>query len=215
MKYDRRLYSPGPDLKGPVQFSKIPVRLCLGLAMGLMLALAGFMWFTGTSVMYVHFWAYLVVVALIILLLLAAGVFGICHRLESERTRRTAGIILGSFVIMLGMMAAMVIGFFAENYLVPVGFSDSPEGENQIVIMRTMAEEGDAYTAYPSIGRNFYIVIAEPDIVVSDGVLQGVEWEGERKAVVRLTDTEGNDAALTVDFAPLYGGETEADAAAE
>lgn len=215
MKYDRRLYSPGPDLKGPESFSKLPVRICLGSAFGLMLALMAFVWFTGSAVMYVHFWAYLAVVALIVLLLLTAGVFGICHRIESERTRRTAGIIIGSFVAMLGVMAIMICHFFAESYLVPVGFDESPEGENRIVIMRTIAEEGDAYTAYPAIGNHFYIVLAEPDIVVSDGVIQGVHWEGERKAVVTLTDIEGNDATLTVDFEPLYGGDTEETAPGE
>lgn len=210
MKYDRRLYSPGPTLKGPVTFSKLPVGICLGIAGGLMLALMGFVWFTGSAVMYIYFWAYLAVICVIILALLTAGVFGICHRIDSERTRRTAGIIMGSFVVMLGMFAAMVCSFFAENYMVPVGFEDSPEGENRIVIMRTLADEaGDAYTAYPAIGNHFYLVLAEPDIVVSEGVIQGVHWEGERKAIVTLTDMEGNDATLTVDFEPLYGGDGE------
>lgn len=215
MKYDYRLYSPGEELKGPDSFSKLPVRICLSTAAGLMLALTGFVWFTGSSVVFVHFWAYLAVVSAIALLLITAGAFGIAHHISVERTRRTAGILMGSFIVMLGMAAATVCGFFAENYLKPVGFVDSPEGENRIVIMRTMAEEGDAYTAYPAIGNYFYIVLAEPDIVVSDGVIQGVEWEGERKAVVTLTDIEGNDATLTVDFEPLYGGESEEETAGE
>ena len=45
----------------------------------------------------------------------------------------------------------------------------------------------------------------------ANGVISGVEWEGERLARVRLEDAGGNETELTVDFSILYGDEEAAE----
>ena len=70
----RRLLNYGPDLTEPAGTpSKLPAKICLISAVVLMFALMGFIMFTGSAVLYVHFWVYIVAVILIVLLLLPAG----------------------------------------------------------------------------------------------------------------------------------------------
>jgi len=210
MYRDRRLYSPGPDLKGPITHSTLPMKVCLFAAMGVAVLLAGFVWFTGSAVLYIHSWVYAAAVLLVILLLLGAGACAIYNRMNTELSRRNAAIILIGFMLMLGMTAfALCSGMAAIQE--PIGFYDSPEGENRIVIMRSPAEQGDLIVAYPAIGNHFYVAALPSEQVFSNGVIQGIEWEGERLAKVLLEDVNGDDTFITVDFALLYAGEETAE----
>lgn len=208
---DRRLYSPAPPLRGPVTFSKLPVRICVGLAFLLMLALLLFVRYTGNAVLCVHFWIYIAAVGAMTLLLLTAGVFGIWHRVKGESARRITGIVLFSVVGMLALCLATVCATLSDTYQKPIGYYDSPEGKNRIVVMRTEGEGGPLYTAYPAIGNAFYVAAMESDIVQSNTGVGGVQWPEENRAEVHLKDLDGNDALISVDFSVLYEGEAGAE----
>ena len=203
---DRRLYSPAPDLKGPVSDHRSQTRICLIAAAALMFALMAFVFYTGTAVLYIHYWVYVAAAALIILLLLGAGAFAIHGRLKGERARRNTAIILIGVMALLGTMAMTLCTTFADLQK-PLGIYASPEGENRIVVFTSDMDEGSMITAYPAIGNHFYVAALESEMIHSNGIISGVEWEGERLAKVKMEDINGNDVELTVDFAPLYGGE--------
>ena len=210
MYNDRRLYSPGPELKGPITHSSKPMKICLFAAFALLFAMLAFVYFvTGAAVLYIHFWVYVAVAAVIVLLLLGAGAFAIYNRMQTERSRRNAAIILAGVMLMLGTVAFAMCSAFTGMWQ-PIGFFDSPEGENRIVIMRSQADEGVIIEAYPAVGDHFYVAALRSEAVQSNGVIEGVEWENERMAKVLLEDIDGNDATITVDFALLYSGEEEA-----
>lgn len=209
MYSDRRLSSfYGPDLKGPVKKSHLPTRVCLVSAAVLMFALLGLFMYTGMAVLYIHFWVYVAAVSLIVLLLLGAGAFAIYNRFDTDRARRIVAIILGGLMLMLATMAYALCSLFMDM-LQPIGYYDSPNGENRIVIMKSAADQGSVIEAYPAIGSSFYVAALESEQVLSNGVISGVEWEGERLAKVFLEDIDGNDTVLTVDFSILYAGEDE------
>lgn len=208
---NRRLYSPAPDLKGPLPQNRLPGRICIVSAAVLMFVLLGFVMYTGSAVLYIHFWVYPAVVCAIILLLLGAGAFAIYNKMGSERARRNAAIVLVGVMLMFGTIGYTICQITAMQK--PAGFFDSPEGENRIVVMLTQADEGVVVSAYPAIGDHFYVAAIESEHVLSNGVVSGVEWEGERLAKVLMEDIDGNDVELVVDFSVLYAGE--ADAAAE
>lgn len=206
MYRDRRLYSPGPDLKQPITHSTKPTKICLILALVVMFLLGAFIWFTGTAVLYIHYWVYIAVAALVVLLLVGAGAFAIYNRMNTERSRRVAAIILIGVMLMLGTSVFAICSAFASIQQ-PLGFFDSPEGENRIVVLRSETEEGTLIEAYPAVGSHFYVAALPSESVITNGVVHGVEWEGERLAKVLLQDVDGNDTFVTVDFAPLYEGE--------
>lgn len=204
---DRRLYSPGPDIKTPLSQNRLPVRICLVSAAVLMFALLGFIMYTGTAVLYIHFWVYTAAVCAIILLLLGAVCFTIYNKMGSERARRMAAIIMAGVMLLLGTFGYTLCQITSIQK--PAGFFDSPEGENRIVVMLAQADEGVVVSAYPAIGNHFYVAAVESEHILSNGVVSGVEWEGERLAKVMMEDIDGNDVELVVDFAILYAGETE------
>ena len=210
MKTDRRLSSfYGPDLTKPVKKSNLPVRICLISAVSLLMMLLLFIMYTGSAVLYIHFWVYPAVVGLIAMLFLGAAAFAIYNRCESQRASRNAAILLIGFMVMVGMAIFSVCSLFTNMWR-PVGFFDSPEGENRIVVMRSQADQGSLIEAYPAIGNHFYVAGMESEKVLSNGVISGVEWEGERLAKVYLEDVDGNDTELVVDFSILYAGEADA-----
>ncbi len=206
---DRRLYSPMPDLRNDQAPSRTPIRVCLIAASALMFALMAFIFYTGSAVLYVHFWVYIAAVFAIILLLLGAGAFAIHRRVKGEHARRNVAIVLVGVMLMLATTALAFCAAFM-GYQKPAGFFDSPNAENRIVVMTSEADGGTLVTAYPAIGNHFYVAAIECEGVLSNGVVQGVEWEGERLAKVLLEDVDGNDVEIVVDFALLYAGESEA-----
>lgn len=207
----RRLLNYGPDLTEPAGTpSKLPAKICLISAVVLMFALMGFIMFTGSAVLYVHFWVYIVAVILIVLLLLTAGALTIYGKVRNASKRRIVGIALLG-VLMLVAIFGLTLGMAFVDIQKPVAFYDSPEGENRIVVMLTQDSEGVLVTAYPAIGNHFYVAAIESEVIHSNGVITGVEWEGERLAKVQMEDIDGNDTELVVDFALLYSGETAAE----
>lgn len=206
----RRLYNPGPDLRKPASTFNLPIKICLISAVSLILALMLFIMYTGTAILFVHFWVYVAVAALILLLLLGAGVLAIIGRIKGSSGRRIAGIALGGVMLMLAGFAFSIVSIFFDIQK-PVAFYDSPEKENRIVVMLTDDVKGKLVSAYPAIGNHFYVAVIDSGMIHSNGVITGVEWEGERLAKVQLEDIDGNDAELVVDFAPLYSGETAAE----
>ena len=209
MKNDRRLsYYYGPEDTAPVTKNSLPTKVCLISAFSLLMALMLFLMYTGSAVLYIHFWLYPAVAGLILFLLLGAGAYAIYNHCNSSKARRTAAIIGIGFMLMVGAIVFAFCSMFAKM-LQPIGFFDSPEGENSIVIMRSQADEGELIQAYPAIGTQFYVAGLVCDGVLSNGVISGVEWEGERLAKISLEDINGNDAELTVDFSVLYDGEGE------
>ena len=207
MKNDRRISrSYGPELSQPVKKNSLPTRICLISAASLMMALMLFIMYTGSAVLYIHFWVYPAVASLIVFLLLGAGAFAIYNRCNSQKARRNAAIILIGFMLMVGVVGFTFCSLFTSMWQ-PVAFFDSPNAENRIVVMRSRADEGSIIEAFPAIGNHFYVAGLESGQVQSNGVISGVEWEGERLAIVKLEDINGNDAQLTVDFSVLYSGE--------
>lgn len=209
MMRNRRL--PVPIDPEKALTSRKPEKICLTVAAVLTAIFFLFMWFTGSAVMYVHLWVYLAAISAIVLALLAAGALAIYRNLTTDRARRNGSITLIGLMVMF-VTLAIVLCTSASIVERPVAFYDSPEQENTIVVMSTSAEQGVLITAYPAIGRNFYVAGLKSEIVHSNGIIQGVEWEGERLAKVILCDINGNDTALTVDFSLLYA---EDDTAAE
>lgn len=203
MHNDRRLYSPAPNLNGKETFSKLPVRICLGSGIGLLLALILFIRMTGLHVLYIHFWVYIAVASLSALLLLTAGAFGIWHRVRGEKARRYTAIALGSVVVILLVVCSLFCSIVASSYMRPVAFSHSPGGENSIVIMRTEATEGALYMAYPLSG-SFYLAAATSEEVCSEMGVERVEWEGENIARVYVTNMDGKEEFITVDYTVLF-----------
>lgn len=210
---NRRLYSPGPTLKGPVTFSKLPVRICIISAFVLMLCLMLFIRFTGGAILYVNFWVYVAAVGAITLLLLGAGCLGIWHRVKSEQARMATAVGLGSVMIVLALVLAIFCVSLSENVQKPIGYYDSPEGNNKLVVMRTIAEEGAIYTAYPAVNEHFFFAALDSGTVQSSTGIAGVEWPQENLAQVQFKDLDGNPAVLTVDFSLFYEGEEPAGAA--
>lgn len=211
MRYDRRLsHNYGPDMSGPVKKNSLPIKICLTAAASLVLTLVLFLMYTGSAVLFTPFWVYPAAAGLILFLLLGAGAFAIYNRFDSQRARRNAAIVLGGFMLMVGGVIYSFCSLFL-NMWQPVGFFDSPGAENRIVVMRSRADEGVLIEAYPAIGNHFYVAALESEQILSNGVITGVEWEGERLAIVKLEDINGSDAELTVDFSVLYAGEETAE----
>ena len=212
MRNDRRLYSPAPNLNVPENFSKLPVRICLGSAIGLLMALVLFIRITGPHVLYIHYWAYMAVAAVILLLLLSAGALGAWHRVKGENARKYTAIALVCVLVVLALGAFFFCSSVATSYLVPVAYSHSPNGENSIVIMKTDMEDGSSYSAYPLSGC-FFLAAATSEEVYSEMGVERVEWEGENVARVYLTDMEGKEAFITVDYTEISGMDAEPQAA--
>lgn len=206
----RRLYAYGPDLtpKTPLRKSKLPGRICLISAVVLMFALMGLFLYTGSAVMYIHTWIYIAAVGLILLLLMAAGGFALYNAIKSDRASKFAGLFMIAVLLVVGSVVFAFCQVAAMRK--PIGFHDSPNGENRIVVMTMPVDQDVVVTAYPAIGNHFFIAGLESGEVLSNGVITGVEWEGERLAKVMMEDAEGNDTELTVDFSILYAGETAA-----
>ena len=210
MKTDRRLSSYyNMDLTTPVKKNNLPTRICLISASALMFALLLFLMYTGSAVLYIHFWVYPAIASLIVLLLLGAGAFTIYNRMNTQRARRYAAIVLVGVMLLFAVPGFTLCQIAALQK--PAQFYDSPNGENRIVLMLTTADEGVVVSAYPAIGNHFYVAGLESERIHSNGVISGVEWEGERMAKVQLEDIEGNDTELIVDFAVLYAGEEAAE----
>ena len=207
----RRLYAYGPDLtpKKPLRKSEVPGKVCLIAAIVLMLALMGLFMYTGSAVMYIHAWVYIAVVGLIVLLLMAAGGFAIYNKIKSDQVSKTVGLLM--IAVMLAASAVVFALCQVAAMRKPIGFHDSPNGENRIVIMAMDLNQGAAITAYPALGNHFFVAALESEEILSNGIITGVEWEGERLAKVKLEDIDGNDTELTVDFSVLYGGEETAE----
>lgn len=206
MHNNRRIFYPPVDIKLPSPRTNKPIKICLTAAAVLLMLFVCFMLFTGSTVAYIHFWVYVAVVGLIILLLLSAALYAGYNALKGEKTRKIVGYLLVGLMVMLVTCLCSLCMTLATTYMVPVGFSDSPEGENRIVIMKSEMEEGAMYNAFPAIGNHFYVGLISNEVISKESV-QGVEWQGERYVRVLLNDMEGNETAIVVDFAPLYGEE--------
>lgn len=212
MKNDRRLssfYGPDTTPKAPLWKSEVPGKVCLIAAAVLMVALMGLFMYTGSAVMYIHAWVYIAAVGLIVLLLLAAGGFAIYNAIRSERASKFVGLLMIAILLLAASVGFALCQVAAMRK--PVSFHDSPNGENRIVVMAMRVEQGAVVTAYPAIGNHFFVAGLESEEVLSNGVISGVEWEGERLARVRLEDAGGNETELTVDFSILYGDEEAAE----
>lgn len=203
MYNNRRLYSPMQQAKDPESFSKLPVRICLSSAVFLALALILFIRLTGAYVLYIHYWVYVAVAAVILLLLLGAGAFGVWRRVQGERARKNVAITLIIVMVILALGAFSFCSMIASSYLKPVVFSHSPSGENSIVVMRTEAERGAQYTAYPLSG-SFYLAAVASEEIYSEMGVERVEWDGENVARVYMTDLDGKEAFITVDYTKFF-----------
>ena len=171
-----------------------PAQIALTAVMcGLPVVVVGFMLFTGA-------------LADMKMLLLSAALYAGYNALKGEKTRKIVGYLLIGLMVTLVTCLCSLCMTLATTYMVPVGFSDSPEGENRIVIMKSEMEEGAMYNAFPAIGNHFYVGLISNEVISKESV-QGVEWQGERYVRVLLNDMEGNETAIVVDFAPLYGEE--------
>ena len=204
MANDRRMMR-FPEIPDPrKQQSNLPEKVCLTAAVIVLFALLGFIWFTGLAVLYVRFWIYIAAASLIALLLLSAGAFAIYHKIKNDKTQKRMGIVLAGLVVGVAVFLIIFTTGFSTSR-VPIQYSDSPNGKNQIVIMRSNKDDGSKLIeAYPSFNRKFFIPVQGIDMVLSNGVIQGVEWEGDWLAKVLLCDVEGNDTVITVDFSLIY-----------
>ncbi len=197
----RRLQAP--PMPETVLTSRTPEKICLTVAAVVTTALFGFIWYTGSAILYIHDWVYVAAVAVIVIALLGAGAFAIYRNLKTNSARKIGSMALPGLMVMF-ITAALVVCVGYSTLEQPIGFYDSPEKENRIVIMKTNSEEGVLITAYPAIGDHFYVAALKSEVIHSNGVIQGVEWEGERLAKVILCDIDGNDIVLPVDFSLLY-----------
>jgi len=193
-----------PEIPDPrKQKSNLPEKVCLISAVVLLCALLGFIFMTGLYVLYVHFWVYVAVISLIVMLLLSAAGFAIYHRIKGERTQRRMAIVLSGLGIGVAVFLIIFTTGFSTNRK-PIQFSDSPSGENQIVIMRSTTDFGVLIEAHPSFNGKFFIPMPDTQAVHSNGVIQGVEWDGDWMARVLLCDIYGNDTVIEVDFSLIY-----------
>lgn len=206
--YNNRIPTPvnHPMRNGQAEpASKLPVRICLIGAYVCLFALIALLLYTGSYVMCVHFWIYIMAVALIAIFLIGAGAFAICRRVKSERTRRISQIAAVAFLGLLVMTAGSFSYVINGMYQKPIGYFDSPEGGNRLVVMSTEGDNGKYISAYPALGNHFYVAALESEMVLSNGVVQRVEWENEQLARIVLCDIDGNDTSFTVDFSELNG----------
>jgi len=137
------------------------------------------------------------------MLLLSAAGFAIYHRIKGERTQRRMAIVLSGLGIGVAVFLIIFTTGFSTNRK-PIQFSDSPSGENQIVIMRSTTDFGVLIEAHPSFNGKFFIPMPDTQAVHSNGVIQGVEWDGDWMARVLLCDIYGNDTVIEVDFSLIY-----------
>jgi hypothetical protein len=198
---------PTPETPERVLTSKVPEQVCLTVAAVLTVVFFMFLWYTGTAVLYVHLWVYPLIISLILISLLGAGCLAYYRKLTTNRARRNANLVLVGLIVM-AITTALVVCTGISTLEKPIAYYDSPNGENTVVVMRTKSDDGQMITAYPAIGRSFFVAAIESEKVLSNGVIQGVEWEGERLAKVVMCDVNGNDTYLTVDFSLLYAEES-------
>lgn len=203
MQKNRRMNSYAPPMGEKPVFSKLPVRLCLIGALVVFTGLLAFVWMTGSQVLYIHYWVYMAVAAVVILLLLGAAAFAICHRIRDDRARKYTGIGLGALISVMAMVVGLFCNTVSDTYYKPVVTSTSPGGESSIIVMKTVLEEGNMYTAYPLSG-SFYLAGAPSEEVFSQMGVERVEWEGEYLVRVYMTDLEGKEACITVDYNKIF-----------
>ncbi len=150
--------------------------------------------------LFVHFWPYVLLEILPILLLVAALYVFINQRLKNRTASKImmfVGIGIGVFALSFLISMVEIMSQFAG---VPVAYYSSPEKTHRLVIMRSMESETDfAYSVYPMTSKYFYNADAEQRLSTNSGV-DLVEWESEDVALVHMIDREEQEVVFTVDF---------------
>lgn len=206
----RKLYSPPIDSPRPQSYSKLPQRILLLSALAVAVFLFAFVAIPGSSVLFIHFWVYLAIAALVPVLLLAALTVKLFQMIRSKWPRYITTwcmVTLILFIIVSVSSVCMVYTTYGET---PVSYYTHNATGNRLVIMKyadaETLDESDGsvtyvYSAYPMINKLFYRVNHTQSVSTGTGV-DYVEWsEDGSVATVFLTDVQGQQQTIEIDFA--------------
>lgn len=201
------------DRNNAPSFGKLPQRLLLVAAISVLIALLGFMFIPGGSILFVHYWVYLAVAAAVPVLLLASLTVALYRKIAKRILRL---IVMWSLIFVILIIVSVAYSLCSVyNYygLNPVSYYTNPDNGNRVVIMKSIdtapLETSDnptetrldaVYTAYPMVNKYFYLAYSTGNIVTNTGV-DFVDWsEDGMIANVHLTDKNGEEQILDVWF---------------
>ena len=192
----------GPVMNTPYTYSRIPMRVLLGIAVLSGTAL-GFLMMI--DAMFLYLWAYFALAGLSIAVLLAMITLAVIHRIRGDKTRKRVSILLWFIVGAAAMLTVSVCMSFSEIMMKPFGMYTSPEGDNRAVVFVSVIDMEGTYqfTAAPMISQYFYRPALEAGgaILTADRAVRA-EWIGnDRFRVYRPALDEGDEEQnIYIDF---------------
>ena len=206
----RRLYNPNLDDNKPSPTGGLMVRVLLIAAAVAALLVAALIFIPGQSLL-VWYWVYIAVIGLPIILLLIALAVKL-HQVIKKKLPRIIATVLASMLVIFAVTTTyslcMLYGQIGAN---PASYYTNPDTGNRMVIMKAIdlenTDESDwdrayFYGAYPMRNKFLYYPM-RGDIVSTRTGIDYVEWtNGGMGAAVHITDLDGKEQVLTVDFNP-------------
>ena len=221
---NRRLYNPNLDERTPSPYGGLAVRILVIAAAVVSLLIAALRFLPGETLL-VWYWVYIVAFGLPIILLLAALTLKLHFSIRSKWPR----IIATALAAMVTLFAVTVTYSFCLVYAQiganPVSYYTNPDTGNRLVIMKAVDMENSdeearktvyLYGAYPMRNKFFYYPERGGMVSTATGI-DYVEWtDGGMGAAVHITDLDGVEQVLAIDFnRPSSGEETAGETGAQ
>lgn len=205
---NRRLYNPYLDDRKPSGAGTLIVRILLIAAAVSALLVAALIFLPGESLI-VWYWIYIAVFGLPVIFLLAALAF----KLHNSIRKKWPRIIVTALAAMLALFAVTTTYSLCMVYsqigASPASYYTNPDNGNRLVIMKAVdLENSEAdgsktvyyYGGYPMRNKFFYYPDRGEMISTATGI-DYVEWiDDGMGAAVHITDLDGVEQVLTVDF---------------
>ncbi|MBQ8954523.1 MAG: hypothetical protein IJ048_10435 [Clostridia bacterium] len=205
---NRRLPNPYLDEHRPSPYGKLIVRILL-IAAAVAVLLAGALFFLPGETLFVWYWAYIVALGLPIVFVLAAVAVKMHASIKSKWPRIVCTAIFGMIALTAAVIIYSLCMVYAQVGINPAAYYTSPDTGNRLVIMKAVDFDNSDeetqkmvyfYGAYPMRNKYFYYP-NRGDMISTNSGIDYVEWtEGGMAAAVHITDLEGVEQVIDIDF---------------
>ena len=205
---NRRLPNPYLDEHRPSPYGKLIVRILL-IAAAVAAILAAALFLLPGETLFVWYWVYIVALGLPAVLLLAALTMKLFSSIQSKWPRVICTALFGMTTMAAAVIIYSLCLVYAQVGMNPAAYYTNPDTGNRLVIMKAIDFDNSDeetrktvyfYGAYPMRNKFLYYPTRGDMISTNTGV-DYVEWiDGGMGAQVHITDLNGAEQVLTIDF---------------